>query len=83
MKKMDTTMARVISSKQELTERHLQFFMFQILRALKYLHSANIIHRNLVKKKQTVLILYTLFFAFFCRFSLSLTKLNDKTSKTQ
>jgi mitogen-activated protein kinase 1/3 len=38
---------RIISSKQPLTESHVQYFIYQILRGLKYIHSANVIHRDL------------------------------------
>uniref|UniRef100_A0A5S6R172 mitogen-activated protein kinase n=1 Tax=Trichuris muris TaxID=70415 RepID=A0A5S6R172_TRIMR len=32
---------------QQLTDDHVQFLVYQILRALKYIHSAGIIHRDL------------------------------------
>jgi len=44
---METDMSRIIRSKQNLQIDHIQFFLYQILRAFKYLHSANIIHRDL------------------------------------
>lgn len=44
---MDTDLHRVIYSRQKLTDDHVQFFLYQMLCALKYIHSANVIHRDL------------------------------------
>ncbi|KAM3576937.1 hypothetical protein VYU27_001302 [Nannochloropsis oceanica] len=44
---MDTDLHRVIYSRQKLTEDHVQFFLYQMLCALKYIHSAKVIHRDL------------------------------------
>ncbi|CAA7019081.1 unnamed protein product [Microthlaspi erraticum] len=38
---------QVIRSKGELVEDHYQNLLYQILRGLKYIHSANVIHRDL------------------------------------
>ncbi|OAO16009.1 mitogen-activated protein kinase [Blastocystis sp. ATCC 50177/Nand II] len=38
---------RIISSNQPLSENHIQFFLFQLLKALKFLHSAKVLHRDL------------------------------------
>ena len=46
MEKLDGDLQKIIVSKQELSDEHYQFILFQILRALLYLHSANIIHRD-------------------------------------
>lgn len=34
---------------QRLTDEHVQFLVYQILRGLKYIHSAGIIHRVSIK----------------------------------
>ena len=44
---METDLHRVIYSKQKLTDEHIQYFVYQILRATMYMHSANVIHRDL------------------------------------
>src|SRR3984957_6206135 len=45
---METDLACVIRSPQELTDEHCQFFIYQVLRGLKYIHSSNVVHRDLV-----------------------------------
>lgn len=44
---METDMHRVIYSRQELTDDHIQFFVYQLLRGLLNMHSALVIHRDL------------------------------------
>jgi len=44
---METDMHRVIYSRQDLTDDHLQYFMHQVLKGSYYMHSSNIIHRDL------------------------------------
>jgi len=50
---METDLHRIIYSKQSLSIDHVRYFLYQILRALKYIHSANVLHRDL--KPQTFL----------------------------
>lgn len=44
---MDTDLHQIIRSNQALSEEHCQYFLYQILRGLKYIHSANVLHRDL------------------------------------
>jgi len=44
---MATDLHQVIRSKQNLTREHFQYFAYQILRGLKYIHSARVLHRDL------------------------------------
>ncbi|KAF9786877.1 CMGC/MAPK protein kinase [Thelephora terrestris] len=43
---MQTDLHRVIRT-QQLTDDHCQYFVYQVLRALKSIHSADIVHRDL------------------------------------
>lgn len=45
---METDLGAIIKSNQELSEEHVKYFLYQLLRGLKFIHSANIIHRDLV-----------------------------------
>jgi len=44
---METDLHRIIHSEQTLSIDHVKYFVYQILRALKYIHSANVLHRDL------------------------------------
>ncbi|CAH1802119.1 unnamed protein product [Owenia fusiformis] len=44
---MESDLHRIIHSRQDLTNEHVRYFLYQILRGLKYIHSADVIHRDL------------------------------------
>uniref|UniRef100_R7VYY2 mitogen-activated protein kinase n=1 Tax=Aegilops tauschii TaxID=37682 RepID=R7VYY2_AEGTA len=44
---MDTDVQKIINSSIMLSNDQCQYFLFQLLRGLKYLHSAGILHRDL------------------------------------
>ncbi|CAJ1964407.1 unnamed protein product [Sphenostylis stenocarpa] len=47
---MESDLHQVIKANDDLTKEHYQFFLYQLLRALKYIHSANVYHRDLKPK---------------------------------
>ena len=44
---METDMASILRSPHRLSDEHCQFFLYQILRGLKYVHSAGLVHGSL------------------------------------
>jgi mitogen-activated protein kinase 7 len=44
---MEADLNQILKSGQQLTSQHYQYFVYQILRGLKWMHSANILHRDL------------------------------------
>ncbi|KAL6873892.1 hypothetical protein ACP4OV_013974 [Aristida adscensionis] len=47
---MESDLHQVIRANDDLTPEHHQFFLYQLLRALKYIHAANVFHRDLKPK---------------------------------
>jgi mitogen-activated protein kinase 7 len=44
---MEADLHQIIRSRQPLTDSHHQYFVYQLCRGLKYIHSANVLHRDL------------------------------------
>lgn len=44
---METDLASILKSPQQISDDHCQFFLYQILRGMKYVHSADVVHRDL------------------------------------
>uniref|UniRef100_A0A5B7A2K0 mitogen-activated protein kinase n=1 Tax=Davidia involucrata TaxID=16924 RepID=A0A5B7A2K0_DAVIN len=47
---MESDLHQVIKANDDLTHDHHRFFLYQMLRALKYMHTANVYHRDLKPK---------------------------------
>ncbi|CAM8909374.1 unnamed protein product [Rhodiola kirilowii] len=47
---MESDLHQVIKANDDLTRDHHQFFLYQMLRSLKYMHTANVYHRDLKPK---------------------------------
>ncbi|KOS13538.1 cmgc mapk protein kinase [Malassezia pachydermatis] len=43
----DADLSQIINSRQALSEAHIKYFMVQLIRAVYYMHSAHIIHRDI------------------------------------
>lgn len=43
---METDLHKLLKT-QKLSNEHVCYFLYQILRGLKYIHSANVLHRDL------------------------------------
>jgi len=68
---METDLRQIIKSDQGLSDAHIQYFMYQIMCALNYIHSANVLHRDLVriiimKEKYNILTCFFVSFIAFC-----------------
>ncbi|XP_059301219.1 mitogen-activated protein kinase 19-like isoform X2 [Lycium ferocissimum] len=47
---MESDLHHVIKANDDLSHEHHRFFLYQMLRALKYMHTANVYHRDLKPK---------------------------------
>eukprot|EP00927_Polykrikos_kofoidii_P044412 TRINITY_DN38392_c0_g1_i1.p1 TRINITY_DN38392_c0_g1~~TRINITY_DN38392_c0_g1_i1.p1 ORF type:complete len:429 (-),score=89.97 TRINITY_DN38392_c0_g1_i1:257-1435(-) len=76
---METDLASILKSSQSLTDDHCQFFLYQILRGMKYVHSAQVIHRDLKPRNLLVNANCDL---KICDFGLARVNFSDKDFQT-
>ena len=75
---MDTDLHDVIRLNSKISRQHKQYFMYQLLRGLKYCHSAGVIHRDIKPQNLLVNDKYEL---KICDFGLATVK-NEKINAT-
>lgn len=73
---METDLASTLRSTQSLSDDHCQFFLYQILRGMKYVHSAQVIHRDL---KPRNLLVNSNCDLKICDFGLARVRFSDKS----
>lgn len=76
---METDLASILKSTQPLSDDHRQFFLYQILRGMKYVHSAQVIHRDLKPRNLLVNANCDL---KICDFGLARVNFSDKDFQT-
>lgn len=72
---IETDLASTLRSSQALSNDHCQFFLYQILRGMKYVHSAQVIHRDL---KPRNLLVNSNCDLKICDFGLARVRFSDK-----
>mmetsp|Transcript_33546 Transcript_33546/g.74268 ORF Transcript_33546/g.74268 Transcript_33546/m.74268 type:complete len:384 (+) Transcript_33546:237-1388(+) len=77
---MDTDLHQIIRSPQPLSDDHCQYFLYQVLRGLKYIHSASILHRDL---KPSNLLVNANCDLKICDFGLARTSSTEKEFMTE
>lgn len=77
---MDTDLHQIIRSPQPLSPEHIGYFVYQVLRGLKYVHSANVLHRDL---KPSNLLVNANCDLKICDFGLARTGAEDQVGMTE
>jgi mitogen-activated protein kinase 1/3 len=52
MEYMEIDMLHLFQSNPSLSDDHFQLFLYQMLRGLKAIHSAHVLHRDLVREEK-------------------------------
>jgi len=55
---VETDLRKIIESDQFMSKAHIRFILYQILCAIKYIHSANVIHRYLTTNTNILILIY-------------------------
>ncbi|KPM12025.1 serine/threonine-protein kinase NLK-like protein [Sarcoptes scabiei] len=75
---MESDLHKIIVSSQPLTPDHIKVFLYQMLRGLKYLHSAKILHRDI---KPGNLLVNSNCLLKICDFGLARVEENDRSRR--
>jgi mitogen-activated protein kinase 1/3 len=44
---MESDLQKIVASRQPLTESHVRYFVYELLRGIQFIHSASVLHRDL------------------------------------
>lgn len=74
---LGTDLHRLLTSRP-LEKQFIQYFLYQILRGLKYVHSAGVVHRDLVRSKKRIARCFVMLRDLIC--SCSLTRRRNRAT---
>jgi len=74
---MDCNLQELLKSGQKFSEQNIQYFLYQMLKALDVLHSCDIVHRDI---KSSNILVNNDYEVKFCDFGLSRAMMNEKMS---
>ncbi|EFC37688.1 predicted protein [Naegleria gruberi] len=74
---MDCNLQELLKSGQKFSEQNIQYFLYQMLKALDVLHNCDIVHRDI---KSSNILVNNDYEVKFCDFGLSRAMMNEKMS---